>query len=48
MTIIIDGKAVAAQIRQEAKVEATTLLEQGITPCLAVVLLVITRRLKRM
>ncbi|MDA7737892.1 bifunctional methylenetetrahydrofolate dehydrogenase/methenyltetrahydrofolate cyclohydrolase FolD [bacterium] len=38
MTIIIDGKAVAAQIRQEAKVEATTLLEQGITPCLAVVL----------
>ena len=38
MTIIIDGKAVAAEIRQEAKGEATTLLEQGIKPCLAVVL----------
>lgn len=38
MTIIIDGKEIAAQIRQEAKAEAAVLIEQGIVPCLAVVL----------
>lgn len=38
MTKIIDGKQIAAQIRQEAKVEADALKAQGIEPCLAVVL----------
>ncbi len=38
MTKIIDGKHIAAQIRQEAKVEADALKAQGIEPCLAVVL----------
>jgi len=35
---IIDGKAIAAEIREEAKLEAQTLLDQGVRPCLAVVL----------
>jgi methylenetetrahydrofolate dehydrogenase (NADP+)/methenyltetrahydrofolate cyclohydrolase len=35
---IIDGKKISAEIRAEAKIEATTLIEQGINPCLAVVL----------
>ena len=35
---IIDGKAIAAEIREEAKVETQALLEKGIKPCLAVVL----------
>ncbi len=38
MTKIIDGKQIAAQIRQEAKIEADALKAQGIEPCLAVVL----------
>ena len=38
MAKIIDGKAIAVQIRQEAKAEAALLLEQSIEPCLAVVL----------
>ncbi|MEO0367665.1 MAG: tetrahydrofolate dehydrogenase/cyclohydrolase catalytic domain-containing protein [Pseudomonadota bacterium] len=38
MTTIIDGKAVAAEIRQEAKQEADGLKEQGVEPCLVVVL----------
>ena len=37
-TKIIDGKAIAAEIRGEAKLEVDELLEQGILPCLAVVL----------
>jgi len=35
---IIDGKAIAAEIRSEAKLEVQDLLEQNIQPCLAVVL----------
>ena len=35
---LIDGKKIAAEIRVEAKVEADELKKQGITPCLAVVL----------
>ncbi len=37
-TKIIDGKAIAQEIRNEAKLEADELIEQGILPCLAVVL----------
>jgi len=36
--IIIDGKAIAAGIRDEVRLEAQRLKEGGITPCLAVVL----------
>jgi len=35
---IIDGKAIAAEIKAEAAKEAASLKEQGIMPCLAVVL----------
>jgi len=35
---IIDGKKIAAEIRQEAKAENDELIAQGIQPCLAVVL----------
>ena len=35
---IIDGKAIAAEIRSEAKQETQALLDQGVQPCLAVVL----------
>jgi len=35
---IIDGKTIAAEIRQEAKLETDDLLKQNIQPCLAVVL----------
>lgn len=35
---IIDGKKIAAEIRAEAKVKSQALIEQGIQPCLAVVL----------
>ena len=35
---IIDGKAIAAEIRKEAKLETQMLLEQDVKPCLAVVL----------
>jgi len=35
---IIDGKAVAAEIRAEAKIEVDKLVKQGVTPCLAVIL----------
>ncbi|MDH3672320.1 MAG: bifunctional methylenetetrahydrofolate dehydrogenase/methenyltetrahydrofolate cyclohydrolase FolD [Gammaproteobacteria bacterium] len=35
---IIDGKAIAAQIRQEAKNEVEVLKDRGVTPCLAAVL----------
>ena len=35
---IIDGKKIAAEIRSEAKVKSQALIEQGIQPCLAVVL----------
>ena len=35
---IIDGKAIAAEIRGEAKQETQALLDQGVQPCLAVVL----------
>ncbi|NKC14861.1 MAG: bifunctional 5,10-methylene-tetrahydrofolate dehydrogenase/5,10-methylene-tetrahydrofolate cyclohydrolase [Gammaproteobacteria bacterium] len=35
---LIDGKAIAAEIRAEAKVAASALREQGIIPCLAAVL----------
>jgi len=37
-TIIIDGKAIAAEIRAEAGEEVIELKKQGIEPCLAVVL----------
>ena len=37
-TIIIDGKAIAAEIRAEAAAEVSELKQQGIEPCLAVVL----------
>jgi methylenetetrahydrofolate dehydrogenase (NADP+) / methenyltetrahydrofolate cyclohydrolase len=36
--IIIDGKAIAAGIREEVRLEVQGLKERGITPCLAVVL----------
>jgi len=35
---IIDGKKIAAEIRAEAKVKSQALIEQGIQPCLAVIL----------
>lgn len=35
---IIDGKAISTQIKEEVALEAKALKEQGITPCLAVVL----------
>jgi len=35
---LIDGKLISGQIKQEAAVEAAELKAQGITPCLAVVL----------
>jgi len=35
---LIDGKAIAAEIRNEAKTETQALLDQNIQPCLAVVL----------
>ncbi len=38
MTKIIDGKKIAEEIRGEASAEAAELVEKGITPCLAVVL----------
>ena len=34
----IDGKAISDQIKEEAALEAQKLQRQGITPCLAVVL----------
>jgi len=36
--IIIDGKAMAAEVRDEVRLEAARLKERGITPCLAVIL----------
>jgi methylenetetrahydrofolate dehydrogenase (NADP+)/methenyltetrahydrofolate cyclohydrolase len=36
--IIIDGKAIAAGIREEVRLEAESFKERGITPCLAVIL----------
>jgi methylenetetrahydrofolate dehydrogenase (NADP+)/methenyltetrahydrofolate cyclohydrolase len=36
--IIIDGKAIAAGIRDEVRLEAESLKKRGITPCLAVIL----------
>jgi len=36
--IIIDGKATAAEIREEVRLEVQRLKERGITPCLAVIL----------
>ncbi|MDR0876672.1 MAG: bifunctional 5,10-methylene-tetrahydrofolate dehydrogenase/5,10-methylene-tetrahydrofolate cyclohydrolase [Treponema sp.] len=36
--IIIDGKAVAAKVRESAKLRTAVLKEKGIVPCLAVVL----------
>ena len=38
MAQIIDGKAVAADIKNELRVRADALKEQGINPCLAVVM----------
>ena len=35
---IIDGKALAAAVKQEAAQQVAQLKEKGITPCLAVVL----------
>jgi methylenetetrahydrofolate dehydrogenase (NADP+)/methenyltetrahydrofolate cyclohydrolase len=39
MAIVIDGKAFARNIREDAKQRAALLLEKGVKPCLAVVLL---------
>ena len=36
--VIIDGKAVGQRVRDEAKQRTAVLLEKGVTPCLAVVL----------
>ena len=36
--IIIDGKATAARVREEARERASRLKERGVTPCLAVIL----------
>jgi len=36
--IIIDGKAIAAAVREEVRLEVQRLKERGITPCLAVIL----------
>ena len=38
MANIIDGKAIAAQIRAELKTEVSALRASGVTPCLAVLL----------
>ncbi len=38
MANIIDGKAISAQIKEEARLEAVELAKKNITPCLAVVL----------
>lgn len=38
MANIIDGKAISAQIKEEARLEAAELAKKNITPCLAVVL----------
>ena len=38
MAVIIDGKAVAAQVRDEAAREARALIEAGVTPSLTVIL----------
>ncbi len=38
MANIIDGKAISAQIKEEARLEAAELKKMNITPCLAVVL----------
>ena len=35
---IIDGKAIAAQVREEVKEKVTALKQKGVTPCLAVIL----------
>ena len=37
-TKIIDGKKIAAEIRSEAKDEASELISKGVQPCLVVVL----------
>ena len=37
-TQIIDGKKIAAEIRAEAKIDASELIEKGVKPCLVVVL----------
>ena len=37
-TQIIDGKKIAAEIRAEAKIDASELIEKGVNPCLVVVL----------
>lgn len=39
MAKIIDGKAIAAQVKEEAATDAAKLKEQGVTPCIAVVLI---------
>ncbi|GHT98599.1 bifunctional protein FolD [Spirochaetia bacterium] len=38
MAIIIDGKAIAAKVRDDAKVRTAILQSKGVTPCLAVIL----------
>jgi methylenetetrahydrofolate dehydrogenase (NADP+)/methenyltetrahydrofolate cyclohydrolase len=38
MAIIIDGKAIAAKVREEVRERAALLRERGIVPCLAVIL----------
>ena len=35
---LIDGKALAAQVKAEAAAETAALKEKGVTPCLAVIL----------
>ena len=38
MAVLIDGKAISSEIKEELKQEVAELKAQGITPCLAVIL----------
>ena len=38
MAVLIDGKAISTEIKDELKQEVSVLKEQGISPCLAVIL----------
>ena len=38
MAVLIDGKVISTKIKEELKQEVTEMKAQGITPCLAVIL----------
>ena len=38
MAVLIDGKAISSEIKEELKQEVAELKAQGLTPCLAVIL----------